>query len=417
MKKVLLIAALALGVVAANAQISLQGSKFYDNMSITLKGAAVQNAYKTGAFWKNVRPNAGVEIRKQITPCFGLGIEGEAFFNKRGTAFCGPSNVVDMVYAGAFGALNLNNVFAGYKGSPRVFEIEAVYGAGWLHAFTPASQCGDRNFWKAFGENGKAEQFLADRIFRANWQGATGRMFQAIDEASDNVFASKAGLNLNFNLGAAKAWTVSLKPAILWYVKSPLPKYDRRQALLELGGGVTYHFPCSNGTHHFVEVKPYDQAEIDGLNATINDLRAQLAKLKSDLDDCLAREPQTKEVIKYVDKIVYKDNTGSVRYVHFKQGKSVVTADQLPNVQQVAAYMKSHPEAKVDIKGYASPEGTKEINDKLSNDRAAAVKNLLVNKYKIAADRISTEGCGVGDVFEQPEWNRVSICTIDKAEK
>ncbi|MBQ4291728.1 MAG: OmpA family protein, partial [Muribaculaceae bacterium] len=69
------------------------------------------------------------------------------------------------------------------------------------------------------------------------------------------------------------------------------------------------------------------------------------------------------------------------------------------------------------IKGYASPEGSKEINDKLSKDRAAAVKNLLVNKYKIAADRIATQGCGVGDVFDQPEWNRVSICTIDKAEK
>ena len=412
MKKVLLIAALALGLVSANAQISLKGSKAFDNMSITLKGAGVQNAYKTGAFWKNMRPNAGLEIRKQITPCFGLGIEGEAFFNKRGTAFCGPSNVVDMVYAGAFGAFNLSNIFGGYKGSPRVFEIEAVYGAGWLHAFTPASQCGANHFWQRFEENGKGVQFIEDRIFRADY----GR-FKAIDEASDNVFASKAGLNLNFNLGAAKAWTVSLKPAVLWYVKSPLPKYDRRQALLELGAGVTYHFKNSNGTHHFVEVRPYDQAEVDGLNAQINDLRAQLVKVQADLDDCLKREPQTKEVIKYVDKVVYKDNTGSVRYVHFKQGKSVVTADQLPNVQQVAAYLKSHPEAKVDIKGYASPEGSKEINDKLSKDRAAAVKNLLVNKYKIAADRIATQGCGVGDVFDQPEWNRVSICTIDKAEK
>lgn len=417
MKKVLLIAALAFGVVSASAQISLQGSKAFDNVSITLKGAGVQNAYKTGAFWKNMRANAGIEIRKQITPCFGLGIEGEAFFNKRGTAFTGPSNVVDMVYAGAFGAFNLNNIFAGYKGSPRVFEIEAVYGAGWLHAFTPASQCGVNNFTRAFLENGKAGQFINDRIFPARNYGRGELLAYGIDEAKDNVFASKAGLNLNFNLGAAKAWTVSLKPAILWYVKSPLPKYDRRQALLELGAGVTYHFKNSNGTHHFVEVKPYDQAEVDGLNAQINDLRAQLAKVKSDLDDCLAREPQTKEVVKYVDKIIYKDNTGSVRYVHFKQGKSVVTADQLPNVQQVAAYLNGHPEAKVAIKGYASPEGSKEINDKLSKDRANAVKKLLVNKYKVAADRISAEGCGVGDVFDQPEWNRVSICTIDKAEK
>ena len=395
MKKVLLIAALALGVVSANAQISLLGSKPFDNMSVTVKGAAVQNMTNTGAFWKNMRANAGLEIRKQLTPCFGLGIEGDAYFNKRGFNFHGPKNVVDMLYVGAFGALNLNNVFAGYKGSPRLFEIEAVYGAGWMHWFAPKREI---------------TPIIINAMISPDYNVYP-------DDELTNFFMSKAGLNLNFNLGAAKAWTVSLKPAVSWYIASPLPKYDRRNAYLELGAGITYHFKNSNGTHHFVEVKPYDQAEVDGLNAQINDLRAQIAKAQADLDDCLAREPQTKEVIKYVDKIVYKDNTGSVRYVHFKQGKSVVTADQLPNVQQVAAYMKSHPEAKVDIKGYASPEGTKEINDKLSKDRAAAVKNLLVNKYKIAADRISAEGCGVGDVFEQPEWNRVSICTIDKAEK
>ena len=416
MKKILLISALALGLVSANAQISLKGSKAFDNMSITLKGSAVQNLqsphgyFVPGAadattagvagewhngFWKNMRANAGIEIRKQITPCFGLGVEGDAYFNKQGFAFNGPKTAVDMVYAGAFGAFNLSNIFGGYKGSPRLFEIEAVYGAGWMHWF------GQRSYLRPV--NPEPIIINAMEVIEQN--------------EPKNFFASKAGLNFNFNLGAAKAWTVSLKPAVLWYVNSPLPKYNSRLAYLELGAGITYHFKNSNGTHHFVEVRPYDQAEVDGLNAQINDLRAQIAKTQADLDDCLKREPQVKEVVVEKEKIVVKDNTGSVRYVHFKQGKSVVTADQLPNVQQVAAYMKSHPEAKVDIKGYASPEGSKEINDKLSKDRAAAVKNLLVNKYKIAADRIATQGCGVGDVFDQPEWNRVSICTIDKAEK
>jgi len=159
-----------------------------------------------------------------------------------------------------------------------------------------------------------------------------------------------------------------------------------------------------------VEFRPYDQAEVDGLNAQINDLRAQLAKVQADLDDCLKREPQTKEVIKYVDKVVYKDNTGSVRYLHFKQGKSVVTADQLPNVQQVAAYLNSHPEAKVDIKGYASPEGSFEVNQKLSIARADAVYNMLTKTYKIDPARLTKEGLGpTSEVFDENDWNRVCI--------
>ena len=33
------------------------------------------------------------------------------------------------------GKVNLMNLFAGYKGVPRLFEVEAVAGAGWLHYY------------------------------------------------------------------------------------------------------------------------------------------------------------------------------------------------------------------------------------------------------------------------------------------
>lgn len=38
---------------------------------------------------------------------------------------------------------------------------------------------------------------------------------------------------------------------------------------------------------------------------------------------------------------------------------------------------------------------------------------MLVNRYRIAKDRIVAEGQGVGYMFEEPDWNRVSICTIN----
>ena len=71
--------------------------------------------------------------------------------------------------------------------------------------------------------------------------------------------------------------------------------------------------------------------------------------------------------------------------------------------------MKNHKDAKVEIKGYASPEGSKEINEKLSVARAEAVKNILVKHYKISADRLTTKGMGATDKhFEQVEFNRVA---------
>ena len=100
--------------------------------------------------------------------------------------------------------------------------------------------------------------------------------------------------------------------------------------------------------------------------------------------------------------------------ITFRQGKSVIDASQQPNVERVATYLRNHREATVDIKGYASPEGSAEINEKIAQARAEAVKKMLVSKYKISSSRITAEGQGVGDMFSEPDWNRVSICTINE---
>ena len=55
-----------------------------------------------------------------------------------------------------------------------------------------------------------------------------------------------------------------------------------------------------------------------------------------------------------------------------------------------------------------------EINAKIAQLRADVVKNSLVSKYKISSDRIAAKGMGVGDVFSEPDWNRVSICTLEE---
>ena len=71
--------------------------------------------------------------------------------------------------------------------------------------------------------------------------------------------------------------------------------------------------------------------------------------------------------------------------------------------------MRKHRGAHVEIRGYASPEGSKEINQKLSEDRAEAVKDALVKKYKISASRLTTRGMGATDkLFEEVEFNRVA---------
>ena len=41
-----------------------------------------------------------------------------------------------------------------------------------------------------------------------------------------------------------------------------------------------------------------------------------------------------------------------------------------------------------------------------------SVKKELVKRYGIAAGRVRAEGMGVGDLFAENSWNRVSVCTV-----
>ena len=54
-------------------------------------------------------------------------------------------------------------------------------------------------------------------------------------------------------------------------------------------------------------------------------------------------------------------------------------------------------------------------NIALAKARAEAVKTALVNRYKIDANRIVAEGEGIGHMFTEDSWNRVSICTIEES--
>jgi len=384
MKKVIILAAMALGVMSAQAAETVQGSKFFDNWSITLKGGAVA-PFQNFSFWPASRGIAGLELRKQVTPAFGIGVEGEWSVNTSSWFGYKSSNVFDHQYVGTFGAINFMNWFGGYKGMPRTFELELVAGAGWLHSYYPKSEEADANTW-----------------------------------------ATKLGLNFNFNLGESKAWTIGIKPAILWNMGGAGygtylghdARYNANAAVVEMEAGITYHFKNSNGLHSFNLVRPYDQEEVDALNAQINALRGQLDacgannaalqqkinQLQSELDACLSRPAVVKEVARDLD---------NVRYVFFGFSSSTIQANQQPNIQMVADYLKNHNGSKVVIKGYASPEGSLSFNEKLAQKRADAVKKTLVNKYKVAADRITAEGQGIGKLFSEPSWNRVAVCTVD----
>jgi outer membrane protein OmpA-like peptidoglycan-associated protein len=62
--------------------------------------------------------------------------------------------------------------------------------------------------------------------------------------------------------------------------------------------------------------------------------------------------------------------------------------------------MKDNPNAKVRIAGYTSASGTEEYNQKLSERRAKAVEEYLINEGIITPDRLTMIGYGKTDPAE-----------------
>ena len=141
-----------------------------------------------------------------------------------------------------------------------------------------------------------------------------------------------------------------------------------------------------------------NSAELKALNDRINALQAENAALKN-------RKPEVKEVVKtVVDKQTVLPN------VFFQCAKSDISTQQAANVKAIADFLKANPNSNVTIKGYASPEGNTEVNQKLSEARAKAVADMLINKLGISADRIKTEAGGAtSDIYPVNELNRVAV--------
>ena len=383
MKKLVLMLAAASMAASVSAQ-TVAESKTFDNIYVGINGGVATKT--TGHKWlSDLDPNAGIRIGRYFTPVFGLAIEGNAYFSNKPWGSTGT--VVRATNASLLGTVNLSNWFGGYKGEPRTFEVSALYGLGWMHVFT------------------------------------NNKLVKAATENQRNRMTSKAALDFAFNFGSAKQFQFYVEPSInfaflgqskskeLVATGNPLapvavadhqeygykaasqagqPAYNINNSFVQLNAGLVYKFANSNGTHNFTIVTPRDQAEIDALNAQINELRN--------------RKPEviTKEVVKQVVKEVpsVKEFTVSdLVFVTFAQGKSALTKDAKAALNNVKEGVH------VQVVGTASPEGSKELNDRLSQARADVVANYLKGRGVIVDE---ATGKGVQGVTS----NRLAVVYV-----
>lgn len=351
MKKFILTLVIAFMMAfTANAQIATENAKLLDNTYVGVEVGATTPLNFNSVF--PINPTAGVKFGKELTPVFGLEVEGLASFGDNVYRYGyesstpvweeGPFNVhnngsvntfVKATNVGLNGVINWSNLLFGYQGIPRFFEVKTNTGFGWLHYF------GDFTTNKVGGYKPYGQR---------------------------NVLTAKTAVDLAFNFGNKKAHTITVSPGIYWGLNNESNiKFNKNYAHFGVMVGYTYHFKTSNGTHAF---KTYDVGamigEIDRLNQE------------------LAKKPTEVEVIKYVDRVVNNNYNGPVTnavaavkasdaYVFFAYDSAELDArakEELNKLGENGVY---------DIVAFASNEGGTEYNIALSQRRADAVKAYL----------------------------------------
>ena len=388
MKKILMLLALA-GVtsVASAQQTTITGyeviqvqdkyqvitNPFWDNWFFSIGGGAEAlfgDNDHVGKFRDRISPTLNVAVGKWFTPGLGLrlqysGLQGRGFAGSETADFVKSGKLANGYYKQKFNYMNLhgdvmfnlNALFGGYN-SHRVYEIIPYIGAGWAHAYSRPHT--------------NSATFNAGIINRF-------RLSNAVDL---NLELSATGLEGKFD-----------------GEHGGRPDYD---GILGATLGVTYYFP----TRGFQRPVPQiiSELELRQMRDQMNAMAAANMQLQQQLAN--AQQP----VVEEAEEVVVTDANIAPRTVFFKIGSDKLSPQEEMNLSYLASKMKEFPNMTYTINGYAdSATGTPSINQKLSLERAQAVKDLLVKKYGISADRLSVAAGGGVDKFGQPILNRVVL--------
>jgi len=94
--------------------------------------------------------------------------------------------------------------------------------------------------------------------------------------------------------------------------------------------------------------------------------------------------------VKEEDKKVLKD---ALHGINFETGKDVINESSYPVLDAIVTIMKINPAYNLDIEGHTDSQGDDDLNMRLSEKRANAVKNYLTEKG-IDAARLQAKGYG-----------------------
>lgn len=374
-KKLILASVLSLGTLTGFAQEAGEVIEYDFQPSLYIQ-AQIGGQETIGElhFGDLLSPNAQLAVGYQWNPLFGARLAVNAWQSKAGQCFNGNELKWKWNYVAPnidF-TFNLTNAFGGFNPN-RVVDVNLIAGVGANIAFSN-DEANKVNSQYKLNNGGILENI---------WDGTkcffpTFRVGGAVDfRLTDNW---KLGLEFTANTLSDK-YNSKKAANTDWYLNGLV--------------GVKYSF----GQTYTKRVVPV------------------VAPVKEIIRETIVRDTvivQPAPAVQVVETITPVQ--AFERNVFFKINQSIIRPAEMTKVQEIADYMKNHPNSTVHITGYADKgTGTLAINLRLARERANAVVNALINKYGISGDRITSSSMTdtLFQPFETPAENRVAICVVE----
>jgi outer membrane protein OmpA-like peptidoglycan-associated protein len=80
--------------------------------------------------------------------------------------------------------------------------------------------------------------------------------------------------------------------------------------------------------------------------------------------------------------------------IYFDTGSDRIRPESTPTLKEIGAMLQDHPELKLTIEGHTDNVGAAAANQALSEKRAAAVRQFLIDSYQVDGGRLAAKGLG-----------------------
>lgn len=352
-----------------------QTNRLFDNIFIGVGGGV--NIYhgendSYGKFADRLAPALDFYVGKWITPSVGMRI-GYSGLNAKGWTYGQTSYAKNLLagnmYDEKFGVMylhgdfmwNFSNAVSGYK-ETRTWNFVPFLGAGWARSY------GNSQY--------------------------------------DNEFAVSVGLLNTIRLCDLVDLTLEARHMFVNQRFDGVVRGSRAEGMTSVTVGLAFKL----NKRGFKRVAPRVAPDYSAYERRINMLQQDNDKLSAQNKN-LADENEQLKNRKIEPTVVSKVSVTPVA-LFFSIGKATLNQKELTNLEfYVKNAMKTDKNRVFTLIGSADKDtGSKELNQRLSEQRLQYVYDLLINKYGIPANRLIKKAEGdTNNRFAEPELNRVVI--------